>query len=358
MRWVIPCAFLVAGCSGSSADPPPPALPPAADHGQGVYSETEDYASVEAAVPDLAQRGLDLYQLTEEADFGNPKLASLIAACARQGVGFRAWIVVSREQGYWPNEANLAAFGATVDAFLAWVRKDQLPVAWVTFDLEPGWDYTQELLGLASAGKTLELVERLKAHHDPAAFASSRAALEAIVGRVHAAGMKAHAVTWPLVADDAADGDADIEDALDIPVRGLPWDEVSLMVYRSAMQAFTKDPLGPDLLYAYAADVKAQFGDQGGVDFGVIGTDPVAGSTGYTDPATLGADVAAARAAGVARLHLYSLEAARKEPSPDAWLNFAATPPAGQALEPTPATTSMRAMFTLLDDLLEPAASR
>ena len=324
----------------------------------GVYSESRDYANVQAALPLLVERGLDLYQVIDSDRLDDPGLRSLLEEAKRQGVGVRGWVVLPQELGYWPGESNLDAFGDAVDQTIAALRARGLlgePVGWITFDLEPALSYTQQLVALASDAANpnwqVDLVGLVQAHVDRGAFVANRTKLQQIVDRVHAAGLRAHAVTYPIVLDDLGDSDADLEDGFDIPLRGIGWDEVSVMIYRSTWERFAGGPVSSVLFASYAADLKRVFGPRSAVDFGVIGFDPITQATGYTQPAALLADVAATRAAGIDRFHLFDLVGARGDSS--SWLTFAtAPPPAPYVATPDPAVDKLRGTFTLLDTLL------
>lgn len=334
----------------------PAAAPPAPQQGRALYAESLDFAATEALVPRLAAAGVDLYQVLEPPQIGDPALASLLRACASAGVGVRAWLVLDKAEGLWPSEANVDRFAEAVGELLAWIERDDLPVEWLTFDLEPSWDYTQAQLALrpdpGDTASLAPLLELYREHRDPARFAASRDAFTDLVARVHDAGLRVHAVTYPMVLDDAADGDPDLQDIYDIPVTGIDWDEVSFMVYRSTWASFSAGDMNADLLYSYAALARAQFGERAAIDLGVVGLDPITASPGYDDPDALARDVAAARAAGVDALHLYSLNTAAPLGDLDPWLRFADTP-AGARPEADPDVDAFHALFATLDLVLE-----
>jgi len=322
---------------------------------RSYYSELETVAEATARIPDAAKHGFGIIRLVTPDDLHTPALARFFESAARAGVATRAWLVLSQAEGYWPNEDNLAAFGVAVDAFIAWRAANDAPVDWITFDLEPSWQYTHELIDIASGSTGLDRITDLLAlvreHVDAAKFAESRVALGGILARVHAAGMRAHCVTYPMVLDDLADGDDDIQDGLDVPVRGLAWDEVSFMTYRSALALYATEPFGPAMFADYARDAVAAFGSRAALDLGVIGADPITGAIGYTDPAALAEDLTAAIAGGVATVHLYSLERAAAESDASAWFTVEATPGA-PVPPPDSGTTALRGIFSLLDDVL------
>jgi hypothetical protein len=321
-----------------------------------VYSESFDYAAVASdRLPWVAVHGLDLYQVMQPSDFRSPALTSLLQACASRGVAARAWVVLPEEQGYWPGETNVGAFGQAVDDLLAWIADASLPVEWITFDLEPDWAYTHQMSAImtdaSNPHRIDDLVALVRTHVDAAGFAAAKARFQAIVDRVHAAGLRAHAVTYPMVLDGIVAGSTRLEDGFALPVSGISWDAVSFMVYRSTWQTFTASTASADLVYSYAVDARSAFGDAAAIDLGVVGIDPVTGAQGYTDPAVLAADVAAARAAGIARVHLYSLEAALAQQDPAPWLSFGTTP-AGPAPDDDPDVRTFRTLFAALDGAL------
>lgn len=348
----IACGIALGGCT-SEPEAVPNAVPdlPA----RAVYSELEPLAAATARLPTLSAHGLGVIRLVRAEEIRTPQLHAFFVAAARARVAVRAWLVLSEADGYWPGESNLDAFGRAVDAFLAWREDADVPVDWLTFDLEPSWQYTHELIAIGTGStdpsRLGDLVALIQAHVDPPAFLAHRAALAAILARVHAAGMHVHCVTYPMVLDDLGDDDDDIQDGLDIPVRGLAWDEVSFMTYRSGLALYANAPFGPAFFEAFARDARAAFGDRAALDFGVVGADPLTGAAGYRYPVALAADLDGAAAGGVTKHHVYSLERAAAATDADAWLDARASdvptvPPRDDGAE------SLRAVFRLLDEVL------
>ncbi|MFM2153988.1 MAG: hypothetical protein RL199_2423, partial [Pseudomonadota bacterium] len=316
---------LLSAC-GARPPPAPREAPPVVDPCRvGVYSEFVSLGEARAALPALARHGLALYRRVMPSDVGSDELTALMREASMLGVCVRPWLVADTVDGYWLNEDNLDVFEREVDRLLAWRRSAGLDFDWLTLDLEPGWDYTHALLEAGAkpgAERFTAMLQLLASHVRPAEFERHRERLSALVEKVQASGLKVHAVTYPLVLDDATDGDDRLQDALDIPVRGVPWDEVSFMVYRSALALYSPGPFGPDLVGTYAAEARRQYGATAGLDMGVIGRDPVGGAEGYLTPDVLETDVGAVKAAGVDRLHLYALESALERTDAERWLSF------------------------------------
>ncbi len=354
---LLSCWLVAVACTGRDEPRSEPSTPPAPDSCRvGVYSEFTSLGEARGALPMLARHGLALYRRVLPADIGSEELTALMREASALGVCVRPWLVADTADGYWLNEDNIEVFEREVDRLLSWRTSAGLDFAWLTLDLEPGWDYTHALLEAGAkpgAERLTAMLQLLASHVRPADFELHRERLQALVERLHAAGLKVHAVTYPLVLDDAGDGDDRLQDALDIPVRGVPWDEVSFMVYRSALALYSPGPFGPDLVGAYAVEARRQYGAKAGLDIGVVGRDPIGGAEGYLSVEVLEADVGAIKAAGVDRMHLYALESALTQADAPRWLSFgtsaalASVPPAGDGVR------EVREVFRLLDLALQ-----
>ncbi len=357
--WPTALLLLFGGLPSCGPDEPS-AQPDLPRETRAAYSETREFVMVEQSLGDLDTHGIELVQAFRPEDLRSPALRSLILASGARQIPFRAWITLPHEQGYWINESNLDPTGEAVDALLAWVAEEDLPVGWVTFDLEPAFDYSNQIREAtqqaAATSSPDQLIELLASHVDPNGYEVARAKLQGIVERIHRAGLRAHAVTNPPVLDDLADGDTDLQDAFDTPVQGIDWDEVTFMVYRSSF-ADLGTAVTPELFYSYGLDAVAGFGGRAGLDFGIIESKPDGSDHGYTDPALMRQDVAQAKAAGILHLNLYSFERARVRGNVDAWLSFADEPAAVREDE-LAAKQPARVLVGLLDDVLDGGPER
>jgi hypothetical protein len=307
-------------CLTACAEPPPPV---------GVYSEFIAYDALDAQLPALAEHQTRLTVAVQSARIGDASLAGLLRAADERHVRVRLWLVLAVEDGYWPNEANLDRFIAEVERLLEWVDREGLAIEGVVYDLEPAYAYSEELRAAFADG--FDAVEPLvRAHRDPIAFEQSRARLAEHVAEVQARGYGAFAVTYPQVVDDLEDGDDDLQDGLDIPVRGVGFDEVSFMVYQTVIaEAAGTGWIGPGLVRAYAADASRYFGASASIALGIVGSASIVPISGplYDTPAALAQDVAAARAEGVARIEIYSLDGMVELGGPAAWLSATSAEP-------------------------------
>jgi hypothetical protein len=298
-----------------------PAAPPG-ERALAVWSEFLSDDAVRAQLGFCAREGVDLYLAIPSTRIGDPALAALLRAADAAGVGVRAWLLLPEADGYWPNEHNLAAMRAAALAFADWRDAEGLPVKWIVFDMEMSLARNQEVQRLRESEGQVAAVEAIKAGRDPVAYAAARAGYGLLVDELHARQLQVMAVTLPMVLDDAEDGDDDIQDGFDIPIFGIPWDEVSFMVYQSLVYDFLGSWHGPDLIDSYARSAVAQLGARAAVALGIVGSAGIAPVTmPYPDAPTLLADHAAARAAGVGRVSVYSLDGLVQQAEPGSWLD-------------------------------------
>jgi hypothetical protein len=331
----------LAACGGGGDAPP-----------VGVYSEFLAYEEVDAALPELARRGTDLNVAVPSDRIDDPALADLLRAAEERRVPVRLWLVLSRDDGYWPNEGNAELFRSEVQRLLARLSADRLRADAVVYDLEPALAYSEQLEAALSSDLAA-VTELMRAHLDPAAFAAARAVFAASVEDVHAAGLRAVAVTYPQVVDDLADGDDDLQDGLDVPVEGVPWDEVAFMVYQTGFAAAVGGWIGPGLVASFAADARAHLGDRAVIALGQVGRPGIFETTGpvYEDPSVLEADIAAARFEGIGRVEVYSLDGMLELGGARRWLDATAAAPAEAA--PTSQARLVRSLAEGLDGTLD-----
>ncbi len=348
MRWLLATALVLAACDGpgvtdagttdagptvadaGTTDAGPPVRPPVA-----VYSEFLAYDAVEATLPALASRGAALSVAVPSTAIGDAGLAALLRAAEAASVEVRLWFLLPTEDGYWPNEDNLDTFGAEVTRLLDWLEADGLVAAAIVYDLEPALAYSEELRAGFAAASLDGLRALMSAHLDPVRYAASRDALSAQVMAIQARGYRVQAVTYPQVVDDLGDGDADLQDALDIPVDGVPFDEVAFMTYQTAFAEAQGAWVGPGLIRSYGADAVARFGDRATLALGIVGTASIVELDGppYASPAQLAEDVAAALGAGVPRVEVYSLDGMVELGDVPGWLAGTEAVPSTPAIE-------------------------
>ena len=351
-------AVLVSACSGEPAAGAESAPDAAADGSSAadpmdqvdflVADEYDPYPVVESQLPLFASHPrAGLCQAIHPADPDSPELEHLLRAADAQGIAVVAWLLLPTEQGYWFGEDNLAQARTRTIAFLDWVESKSIPLRWVMFDMEMTLQKTLSLQDGDLYGTVLPL---LGANRDPAMYQKSKAGYRELVMQVQARGFRVAAAAYPFVLDDMADGDDDIQDAVDTPIVGVPFDEVWFMTYRTSFRPLVGATPGPEIVYQYAREGLQRFGNKASVSAGVIGGSGMEGEQGFATPAELAIDIGAGRAGGSPRTFVFSLDGMLQVGEPAGWMATASTGPSIPAPDDT--TAAARARFAELDSLL------
>jgi hypothetical protein len=283
-----------------------------------LWSEFVPYSEVEADLPALRDRGSALYVAVraDAADYDG--FAHLYLTARSLGVEVRPWLLLSQSDGYWFNKWNVPASEAYVRTFLAEMQKRGANPSWLVFDIETPEPLVGEMEGNLSVGKMPGLLSLLTRASRDGSIKDAVTAYSSLVANLHEKGIRVEAVTGNYVLND--DKHLRIQSALGLPVSGVPWDEISFMVYRVEFQR-SLGSISPALVHKYAKRARKRFGDKAAIDIGEAGhvsyPQPF---TGYTDPADLQADADAASSAGIKDIHVYSLDG-MKEKGLDYWLD-------------------------------------
>ncbi|MCZ6682816.1 MAG: hypothetical protein O7B26_06500 [Planctomycetota bacterium] len=314
-----------------------------------VWSEFLTLDEVREHLPVLAEHGADLYLAVRPDDL-NDALRAFLVDAESAGVAVRPWLQLP-EMGIWLNEDNAAEFRAFSGLFLDWADANGIAVEWLIYDIEPAFDYAVALAQAASNGEIGAVIELVLSHRDPARYRAALATMQDMVGDVHARGVRAMAVTLPWIIDDLSDGDPDIQDLFDTPFADIPWDEISVILYRETFEAFFGLPLSPGFVARYAESIHRRYGEDAQVAIGTISGPGLLTAPGYTDPFDVSLDVSAARSAGIRSVSLFSLDGMILAGGVERWLAAAS----GSTLHyayPDPFASLIRLGFGGLDALL------
>ena len=347
LRLAIPGAAVLACVLGvlplSSCGGGPPGTGPEPDPGGGcrsvlpspyaLWSEFKPLETVRGQLPALREHGISLYQnvRSSQVDARDPAVAELLGRAGCEGVELRAWLTLPEDSGYWPNEENADLFAEKALDLAGWIRASGWPIDWIVADMELGLGAMRELMDRFASGDLAGAVALLLGNLDPEGYARNLQRYTDLVESLHALGFKVMVVTFPMVLDDLEDGDASVQDALNIPVDGIPWDELSFMAYTTVfetyIESFLPNDITPYLVSSYAQDAREAYADRAAIDIGVIGDDGITGGEGITDLQEIRAQVGAAKSAGVPRIHAYSLDGILGMEDPGSWYEaFQAAP--------------------------------
>jgi hypothetical protein len=301
--------------------------------GVGVWAEDTSLAQLTRALPALASARARLGLSVPEASLGDPKWAAFTRAAADRGVVVRAWPLLAKEHGYWLGTHHAEAARSAVAALLRWRSAVGGPVFdGVSFDLEP--DYAR-----VAAARQVLFNDPAEPRRGRRSWTAARRALTRTgrgirwsfqndvlaraVDDVAQAGLVAHAVTLPIVLDQAPGSEA-FERFLELASLKLGWSEISVMVYQTVFAEISRQWLGPALVFEYARAARERWGERAGLDLGVVGGPGVAlgPEFRYPDPRALARDWAAARAAGIPdrRLRVYGLQGLLEQGGVERWI--------------------------------------
>jgi hypothetical protein len=350
LRWfaLVPAVLFLLSCGDDDGqeDPGVVATP------YGLWSEFLEPEEVIAQIPDLKRHAIGLYQNIPSVDIGDPGFASLFEEAAGSGLEVRAWLTLPEEDGYWPNEKNVDLFHAEALRLAEWIRSSGWSIEWIVVDMEPDFAMFTYLIELFEEGDMAGAFDLLFENRDTAAYAEAREKYAEMVEALHAEGFKVMVVTIPIVLDDVGDDDAIIQDVMNIPVHGVPWDEFSFMAYTTTFGRLLAAELSSDLVYSYAQDAYSVYGDKAAIDLGVIAHGGMVEGEGITDVDEVRAQVGAAKMGGVTNIHAYSLDGIVHSDEQNPWYEAFRAPVPAEPPEEEPVVGIFRGALRFLDRIL------
>lgn len=280
-----------------------------------AHPDTLDLLRDRRVMPVVAVRPWDVARV--------PALLSLARA---RSLPVALWPMIDDDHGRWLNAANVARFDAFVRGLLDGLG-DDLPDE-LALDLEPPLGL---LARAASAFHPRRRAQAVMPWSVPTT--QTRAELRALIDAVRGRGVRVSAAVIPLVlADRAGAGDGFWQRALGTPVDDLPWDHVSVMMYTSLYEGWSRGVVHRDearsLLAQGCAMARARYGARAGVSLGVIDTGALGDEPLWRGPDELADDVALVRGAGIDTVTLFDLGGAYARGPADRWLDALIDTPA------------------------------
>lgn len=299
-----------------------------------IWAEFLPYTWLIGDLKRLQERGLQLNLAIPAGRRSEPGLKELLRAAQAEGVPIGAWLLLADSQGYWPNAENAEAFCAAASAFCDWLAAEQLQVAEIIVDMETPLALSRLLKGQLLKGLQVEW-KRWQSPLNAERFRQATERFTAFVSEMHARGLQVQVVTYPFLLHDAAAGNTAFQEFLQVPVTPVPWDRISLMVYRSSFQDVAPMPLSSWLVWHYLGLAREVLSVPVIAALGVIGSIGKIAEGGCRDLDEIRKDISAARAAGVETIQLFSLDGMHQLWAPDPWLNLL-HPHASPAQTPSP----------------------
>lgn len=272
-----------------------------------IWSEFIPYRDLESRIDEVAKNRVDLFVAFSAAHADYDDFAKLWKKAAGAGVRIRPWLLLSEADGYWFNKWNVQKNAAFAHSFLDEMTKRDVKPDWIIFDVEPPQSLVAKLEDAFTKKHYREALRTLKES------ARSRSLLQAIeetrslVNSLHARGVKVHAVTTNFVLNDGKS--RRLQNALGTPVTGIPFDEISFMVYRPELAKILGKGVSSKITALYAKRAIRRYGDRAGIDVGEAGfVEFPKPFQGFREPVELQSDLVAVHGQGLRSVHIYSLD--------------------------------------------------
>jgi hypothetical protein len=274
----------------------------------------------------LRRHQIDLLLAVRPHEVG--ALPRVVAACRDHGVGVAAWPMLDDADGRWASVRNVEAFSSFVRRMI-----DAVPMTEVAIDLEPPIDDVRAMLaGPRGAGRALRKSPSRES------FARAREQYGALVDELHARDVRVTAAALPVVLLDPHGRRARWQRLAGTPVEGPAFDHVSVMLYTTMIEGWSRGLLerahARAVLAGACLAVARRFGDAGGVSLGAVGVGALGDEPIYRDVSELADDVAIAQRAGCHDLTLFDLGGVLSRAPVDAWLDAFVHTPAAASLPP------------------------
>ena len=275
------------------------------------------------------------------AELLNDDLDRLCTAYEQAGLKLVFWPLLPREDCLYLNEQSADAYLRHLDRIYAWADAHHHKVEALIVDIEPpncqkGSDQAPEELAEGQSAFSLKGITKML---NKTEFDAAVPKFEAVLAKLHEHGTVAISTAMDYAAVDLATGRPVLQDLSGGPSQIVNWDYYSYMSFGSNDTAFFQDLLKKTglkwtaddtryLTYIIGRVIAGKFGNRAAVSLGQ--TIPGEGHGAiWTDPADLGKDAAAYKAAGVIHFGVYDFEGIIKAADPDAWvLAVRDTPPA------------------------------
>ncbi|MDP8257522.1 MAG: hypothetical protein P9M14_17385 [Candidatus Alcyoniella australis] len=299
------------GDDDDTADDDEAFIPPTPIYGYYEEAHRNNFDWLRAQLPTLAQYELTLLLGMTDEMLGDADLLAFLRDAETAGVAVRAWILLPYSEGYWPSEANAELFAEVALDYAQWFIDNQLAIEWIVVDMETSVNVIGDLTRMLQEGRYADALLVLIEHLDPQRFAQASEVYNQLNDELRAMGMRSMVVTAPMFLDDLFDQDCTIQDAMDIPVSTVEWDEVSTMVYTTTYNSTLGMDFGPDLVYSYARTTIEHYPHNASIALGISGE--------YEDYQTLADEVAASKAAGIERIQIYNFRGAQNRDDYEQW---------------------------------------
>lgn len=266
------------------------------------------------------------------------------------------WLLLKREDGYFPNERNAKHFSQYAIDFLEKCDKKGVSIKELSVDLEPPLYLMDRLKHRSKIKSVYNLLAIGRENLSRRRFAHASSVFGELEKALVSKGVTSFVPIAPFLIEDILTGRSLIQDILESPVFVVPWDKISPMLYTSMIiQGFRGRYTREDtthMVYSYMKDLVAWNPSKASVSLGVTGKGILETEATFETADELREDASAALAAGVKDFAIYNLEGIVDRPKPEEWFDAVA---GAQPVQPAPSrkVNRLRSIIRTTSSLLD-----
>ena len=275
----------------------------------GVWTEWTSFVEIPEKLVHIkkSQARIHLAIKKDELNDNNfNDLISLLQKLEREKIDYWLWPLLTKSEGYWPNQWNMDVYTQYVTELIQRLEKQNLHPKGISIDLEPPPEKLEKYLELVQKFKFKQLREYANSGIDENLFEKATLELTSFNRFLKSKNITTHIVTTPFILDDIPNHH--LKKIFGIPNIDDNFDYISFMIYRSEFERIV-GVMNSRIIYEYGLKAKAKFGDKAGLDLGVVGNIEFPHKLdGYSEPHRLWEDIAAAKASGINQMQIYCLD--------------------------------------------------
>ncbi|HPO17184.1 MAG TPA: hypothetical protein PLI09_27360 [Candidatus Hydrogenedentes bacterium] len=253
-------------------------------------------------LPKYAEYGFILYLYVDRGHIGKPLFKEVLLQAEKLNLRVKLCPGLSPALGGpFPNEENIGEFEKLVHEILDYTESINKVVTTVVLNIETGPPKDKLLQDAVAAWDIKRLAQMAAENINRVQYSESTKKIEALIQKVRNRGYEVQITTFPLLLDDLADGDSDLQDLFNIPMENISWDTRAFCAYSTEYGTLGGFPISPYFVYTYSLSALKHYGENTWIALGLIRYN----NRGYSSPDQLAADIAAAKAAGIKKIDLF-----------------------------------------------------
>lgn len=254
----------------------------------------------------FSEKQWGLFVKVSRNDFNDNTCWDFFSEASALNISIRVWPLLRVEEGYWLNARSADLFIQLVRDIVSEFQKRNIPLEWISFDLETPPSRLEEWGSCAVKRQWWTLWSAMTPLCDLIELDLCKEKLRSLLLELKKQGIKSHGVALPFLLLDSRQ--RPWERLLGVPFHDVAWDEVSVMAYRPEFERVL-GPLGPDFTQVWAKLLVEYPAQSRSIDLGEVGEIHFPHHLlGISDPQAFQKDLQAALSMGVTQVNIYSWE--------------------------------------------------